>query len=101
MLTDEENTPGNSNENNKSDVEYKRDQANGNLGDPSAKRNMGPDGTTQRSNQKDELGNLHIGGNEVSGYGGKTTGAGEQAAGPGFEAEGSEYANDHPVKEDE
>ena len=100
-MIDEENNPGNSNENNKSDVEYKRDQANGNLGDPSSKRNIGPDNTTQRSNQKDELGNLHIAGNEVSGYGANTEGAGDSAAGPGFEAEGSEFANDNPIREDE
>ena len=85
---------------NRSDVEFKKDQANGNMGDPTAKRNIGPNDTTQRSNQKDELQNLHIGGNEVSGYGGNAPGAGENAAGPGFEAEGSEFANDHPAREE-
>lgn len=88
------------NDKHKSDIEYKKDQANGNLGDPSAKRNIGPGGIQQRPNQKDEIQNLHIGGNEVTGYGNNTSDAGESAAGPGFEAEGSEYNNDNPVKEE-
>ena len=99
-MIEEEDKAENLPDKNKSDVEYQKDQANGNLGDPSSKRNLGPDGTTQRNNQADELKKLHIGGNEVSGYGGNVTGAGETASGPGFEAEGSEYANDHPVKEE-
>ena len=89
------------NKRNQSDKAYKRDQANGNIGDPSSKRNIGLGGEMQRANQKDELQNLHIAGNEVSGYGDTNhTDAEENAAGPGFEAEGSEYANDHPVKDE-
>lgn len=99
MIKEEKETED-TNKNNRTDTEYKREEANGNLGDPSAKRNLGPDNTTQRPNQKDELANLHIGGNETTGYGANTTGANENAAGPGFEAEGSEYTNDHPVKEE-
>jgi len=99
-MIEDENTAENQSDKNKSDVEYKRDQANGNLGDPTAKRNIGLNGATQRSNQKDELKNLHIGGSEVTGYGDNDNEAGEAASGPGFEAEGSEYANDNPVKDE-
>src|SRR5690349_10544637 len=99
-MIEEENNPENQSDKNRSDVEYKKDQTNGNLGDPTAKRNIGLNGATQRDNQKDELKNLHIGGSEVTGYGNNSAEAGEAASGPGFEAEGSEYANDHPVKEE-
>ncbi|KAA9345925.1 hypothetical protein [Adhaeribacter soli] len=101
-MENSEEQPFDNNEKNKSDVEFKKDQANGNLGDPTAKRNIGPNGIQQRPNQKDELDNLHIGGNEVTGYGDNlpAADAGENAAGPGFEAEGDEYTNDHPVKEE-
>ena len=71
--------------------QYKQDQSNNkSSNDPSAARNTGANGYTQRSNQKDQLENLHIGGSETSPQGGNDhTGAGEQAQGPGFEAEGS------------
>ena len=89
------------NERNQSDTEFKRDQSNGNIGDPSSKRNIGLNGEMQRANQKDELQNLHIAGDEVSGYGATNhTDAEENAAGPGFEAEGSEFANDNPIREE-
>jgi hypothetical protein len=85
---------------NKSDSEYKKDQANGNLGDPTAKRNIGLGGQMSRPNQKDELENLHIQGNEATGYGANTEEPNENAQGPGFEAEGGEYHNDHTAKEE-
>ncbi|OGX86838.1 hypothetical protein [Hymenobacter glacialis] len=71
--------------------EYKQDQSNNkSSNDPSAARNTGANGYTERSNQKDQLENLHIGGSELSPQGGNDhTGAGEQAQGPGFEVEGS------------
>ena len=71
--------------------EYKQDQSNNKASnDPSAARNTGANGYTQRDNQKDQLQNLHIGGSETSPQGGNQhTNAGEQAQGPGFEAEGS------------
>ena len=71
--------------------EYKQEQSNGKASnDPSAARNTGANGYTQRSNQKDQLENLHIGGSETTPQGGNDhTNAGEQAQGPGFEAEGS------------
>ncbi|MDQ3290227.1 MAG: hypothetical protein M3Q05_02940 [Bacteroidota bacterium] len=70
--------------------DYHQDQANGNEGDPSAYRNMGPNGETQRNDQKDSLENLHIGGNEVTGYGANDPDNKEAIAqGPGFEFEGS------------
>ncbi|MFC7668663.1 hypothetical protein ACFQT0_15760 [Hymenobacter humi] len=70
---------------------YKQDQSNNKASnDPSAARNTGANGYTQRDNQKDQLGNLHIGGSETSPQGGNDHhAAGEQAQGPGFEAEGS------------
>jgi hypothetical protein len=71
--------------------EYQQDQSNNKASnDPTAARNVGANGYTQRSNQKDQLENLHIGGSETSPQGGNDhTSAGEQAQGPGFEAEGS------------
>lgn len=71
--------------------EYLQDQSNNKAsGDPTAMRYVGANGYTQRTNQKDQLENLHIGGSDISPQGGNDhTGAGEQAQGPGFEAEGS------------
>jgi hypothetical protein len=58
--------------------------------DPSAQRNTGANGYTQRNDQKNQLENLHIGGSETEPQGGNDHhNAGEQAQGPGFEAEGS------------
>ena len=70
---------------------YQQDQRNNKASnDASAARNTGANGYTQRSNQKDQLKNLHIGGSETTPQGGNDhTNAGEQAQGPGFEAEGS------------
>ena len=69
--------------------------------DPSAQRNTGANGYTQRSDQKDQLENLHIGGSETSPQGGNDhKNAGEQAQGPGFEAEGT-YELDHTVRTNE
>jgi len=71
--------------------EYQQDQSNNKAsGDPTAARYTGANGYTQRNNQKDQLENLHIGGSDTEPYGANDhTGAGEQAQGPGFEAEGS------------
>ncbi|UOQ95831.1 hypothetical protein MUN81_11195 [Hymenobacter sp. 5317J-9] len=79
--------------------EYRQDQSNNkSSNDPSAARNTGANAYTQRSNQKDQLENLHIGGSETSPQGGNDhTHAGEQAQGPGFEAEGS-YELDHNIR---
>lgn len=79
--------------------EYQQGQSNGKVsGDPTAERNIGANGYTQRSNQKDQLENLHIGGSETEPQGGNNhTTAGEQAQGPGFEAEGS-YELDHNLR---
>lgn len=69
--------------------EYQKSEANGTVGDPSARRNIGANGYTQRTGQKDQLENLHIGGNEVTGQGGNDHETpNENAAGPGFEIEG-------------
>ncbi|NDK55887.1 hypothetical protein [Pontibacter fetidus] len=65
--------------------------------DPSAKRNVGPGGTLERAGQKDKLENMHIQGNETTGYGatGKSSTNDYLAQGPGFEAEGSDTAMDN------
>lgn len=83
------------------DLAFRKDQANDNLGDPSAKRNIGLGGAMQRAGQKDKLHNLSIGGNEVTGYGANTEDEGEELrSGPGFGAEGSEYKGD-PIRKTE
>jgi hypothetical protein len=100
-------------ENEHTDNEYKQttpDQPNninsdfnkrvsmGNHPDPSAKRNIGPDGETERRGQKDKLKNLKIEGNEVTGYGGNNSKSTEEfAQGPGFEYEGSDTGMDGDV----
>lgn len=67
----------------------------GNHPDPSAKRNIGPGGQTERSGQKDKLENLHIGGNEATGYGANDPKSVDYLSqGPGFEFEGSDTAMD-------
>ncbi|MGV3541045.1 MAG: hypothetical protein ACO1OQ_14615 [Rufibacter sp.] len=64
--------------------------APGNHPDPTAKRNIGLGGDTERNDQKDKLENLHIGGNEITGYGANDRSDTEAfAQGPGFEFEGS------------
>ncbi|HEX8328652.1 MAG TPA: hypothetical protein VF629_14005 [Hymenobacter sp.] len=79
--------------------EYRQDQSNNKASDdPSAHRNTGANGYTQRTDQKDQLENLHIGGSELSPQGGNEHhAAGEQAQGPGFEAEGT-YELDHTIR---
>ncbi|AKD05709.1 hypothetical protein POKO110462_03015 [Pontibacter korlensis] len=70
----------------------------GNNPDTSAKRNIGPDGYTERAGQKDKLKNLHIGGDETTGYGANDPNSHESTAqGPGFEYEGSDTAMDDSV----
>ena len=71
--------------------DYQRDQSNNkDSNDPSAARNTGANGYTERNDQKDQLQNLHIGGSETEPQGGNNhSSAGEQAQGPGFAVEGS------------
>jgi hypothetical protein len=70
--------------------DYNQRMAPGNSPDPSAKRNIGLGGDTQRDDQKDKLENLHIGGNEITGYGANDREDTEAISqGPGFEFEGS------------
>lgn len=74
--------------NNIHDESHQRN-APGNSPDPTAKRNIGLGGETERNNQKDKLENLHIGGNEITGYGANDREDTEAfAQGPGFEFEG-------------
>ncbi|RNI29032.1 hypothetical protein [Rufibacter latericius] len=75
--------------------EYHQRNAPGNQPDPSAKRNIGLGGDTERNDQKDKLENLHIGGNEITGYGANDPASKESdTQGPGFEMEGSYDAMD-------
>ena len=85
------NAVGEGNEELEKQRDYQKDQSNNkNSDDASAHRNMGANGYTQRSDQKDQLENLHIGGSETEPQGGNNhSTAGEQAQGPGFTQEGS------------
>ena len=85
------NSVGSGNEALEAEREYKKDQSNNKESDDaSAHRNVGANGYTQRSDQKDQLSNLHIGGSETEPQGGNNHAtAGEQAQGPGFTEEGS------------
>ena len=85
------NAVGNGNEELQKQTDYRRDQSNNKQSDDaSAHRSIGANGYTQRSDQKDQLSNLHIGGSETEPQGGNNhSTAGEQAQGPGFTQEGS------------
>jgi hypothetical protein len=85
------NSVGPGNEELAKQADYQRDQSNNkDSDDASAHRNVGANGYTQRSDQKDQLSNLHIGGSETEPQGGNNhETAGEQAQGPGFTEEGS------------
>jgi hypothetical protein len=85
------NAVGAGNEELQKQTDYQRDQSNNKQSDDaSAHRNVGANGYTQRSDQKDQLQNLHIGGSETEPQGGNNhSTAGEQAQGPGFTQEGS------------
>jgi hypothetical protein len=85
------NSVGPGNEELARQADYQRDQSNNkDSDDASAHRNIGANGYTQRSDQKDQLQNLHIGGSETEPQGGNNhETAGEQAQGPGFTEEGS------------
>jgi hypothetical protein len=71
--------------------EYQQDQSNNKAsGDPTAARYTGARGYTQRDNQKDQLENLHIHGDDTHPGGGTNhSDPNEQSQGPGFETEGS------------
>jgi hypothetical protein len=67
-----------------------QNETNGNRPDPSAKRNIGLNGETERRGQKDKLENKHIAGDETTGYGANDPDSIDYLAqGPGFEVEGS------------
>ena len=67
-----------------------QNETNGNRPDPTSKRNIGPNGETERRGQKGKLENMHIGGNETTGYGANDPDSIDYIAqGPGFEVEGS------------
>jgi len=86
-----DNQPAPHNEQLEAEKAFKADNSNGKeANDPSAQRNTGAQGYTQRNDQKDQLENLHIGGSETEPQGGNDhANTGEQASGPGFEMEGS------------
>lgn len=78
--------------------DYNERVSNDNHPDPTAKRNIGLGGDTEREGQKDKLQNLHIGGNEATGYGANSSKSIESfAQGPGFEYEGSDTGMDGDV----
>ncbi|MHC2993213.1 hypothetical protein OB13_17105 [Pontibacter sp. HJ8] len=92
---DQQNTPNRPKNINE---EHRKGQTMGNKPDPSAKRNVGYGGDLERADQKDSLENLHIGGNETTGYGANNPKSTEEfAQGPGFEYEGSDTAMDDDV----
>lgn len=73
--------------------DFNRRVSMNNRPDPSAKRNVGPGGTLERAGLKDKLENMHIQGDETTGYGATNkTNNDYLAQGPGFEAEGSDTA---------
>ncbi|MGI4733887.1 MAG: hypothetical protein ACRYG7_01785 [Janthinobacterium lividum] len=83
------NKVGAGNEELEAQRDYQRDQSNNkNSDDASAHRNVGANGYTQKSDQKDQLQNLHIGGGEGEPQGGNNHDE-EPGQGPGFAAEGS------------
>ncbi|WP_242920039.1 hypothetical protein [Pontibacter liquoris] len=95
---DRENAEETPNKTNNVNSDYNKRVSHHNHPDPSAKRNMGPGGETERPGQKDKLENLEIGGNETTGYGANTKDSIESfAQGPGFEYEGSDTAMDDKV----
>lgn len=78
--------------------DYKERMTMGNHPDPTAKRNVGPGGDLERKGQKDKLQNLHIKGDEATGYGANDPKNVESfAQGPGYEYEGSDTAMDDEV----
>ncbi|AIZ63766.1 hypothetical protein PK28_08820 [Hymenobacter sp. DG25B] len=93
MATEDKNQENNirKNEQLENERDFKADQSNGKVvGDPSARRHVGARGYTQRSDQKDQLENLHIGGDDTHpGGANEHVKEGENAAGPGFQKEGS------------
>jgi hypothetical protein len=88
-IIDNNNIPRN--EQLEKEKEYRQDQSNNKASsDPTSARHTGAHGYTQRDNQKDQLANLHIGGDDTHPGGGNNHhDAGEQAQGPGFATEGS------------
>ena len=83
------NKVGPGNEELEAQRDYQRDQSNNkNSDDASAHRNVGANGYTQKSDQKDQLQNLHIGGGEGEPQGGNNHSE-EPGQGPGFATEGS------------
>ncbi len=95
-MTDEKNIPHDDTQ--EAEKDYQADQSNGKqASDPSAARYTGAHGYTQRTDQKDQLENLHIGGDETHPQGGNTAKTNEQQQGPGFTAEGS-YELDHQLR---
>ena len=83
--------------------EYKQDQSNGKAAnDPTAQRNMAPNGYTQRSDQKDQLANLRIGGAEGVPQGATSREQDDVAAqGPGLEKEGSDVLGNETRTQDQ
>lgn len=91
------------NEQLEADKAYKQDQGNTReTRDPTAQRNLSPNGYTQRGDRPDQLKNLHISGSETCPPG--ATAAEHQAVtgqGPGLEKEGSDVLGNETRRHDQ
>lgn len=97
-MTTEDKDKNNTEDVKNTNSDYNKRVSMGNHPDPSAKRNVGPGGDLEREGQKDKLQNLHIGGNETTGYGANDHKSVDNISqGPGFEYEGSDTAMDDNV----
>lgn len=95
MATEEENRQNTPDNIKNVNSDFNKRMTMNNHPDPSAKRNVGPGGQLERPGQKDKLENLHIKGNETTGYGANDPKSTDYLAqGPGFEFEGSDTAMD-------
>ncbi|MEJ8757056.1 hypothetical protein WG947_08620 [Pontibacter sp. H259] len=93
MAIDEENRQNTPSSDKNVNSDFNKRMTMNNHPDPSAKRNVGYGGQLERSGQKNKLENMHIKGNEATGYGANDPKSVDYLAqGPGFEFEGSDTA---------
>ncbi|NEM99205.1 hypothetical protein [Pontibacter burrus] len=95
MAIEEENRQNTPSREKNINSDYNKRMTMNNKPDPSAKRSIGLGGQMERSGQKDKLENMHIRGDETTGYGANDPKSVDYLAqGPGFEFEGSDTAMD-------
>ena len=93
MAIDEENRQNTPSSEKNVNSDFNKRMTMNNHPDPSAKRNVGYGGQLERSGQKNKLENMHIQGDETTGYGANDPKSVDYLAqGPGFEFEGSDTA---------